>query len=102
MSLSAGEVISLTQAQSLTDEFKKNFGTETKAYLVDSLLIKSILDQEGCEGIRIYNGYDIDSGERNLVLVGVDESEKDLANGVILDKLAKCPSHCDSASPLYF
>lgn len=33
-------------------------------------------------------------------MVGVDKNGKDMTNGVILDRLAHCPSVCPQSSPL--
>jgi hypothetical protein len=61
--------------------------------------IKQILAQNDCFGIRFYFGID-DEGAQNLVLVGADEDENDLSDGLIADQLKKCPPNCSSLNPL--
>ena len=57
--------------------------------------MKNILNQENCIGIRIYNGYDSVKEKISLVLVGVDEDEKELlGNNIIYDEMSTCPSMC--------
>lgn len=95
----SGSVISLQTARQYIAAFKAKCPTETKAYFVGIDKLNLILDQANCIGVRMYNGVD-ETGKSNLVLVGVDNNEKDMASGVILEKLVPCPSHCDSQSPL--
>lgn len=97
-----GAVISLDEAEMLTGGYQNNFPTEPKAYFIGAERLKQVLEQENCIGVRIYNGYDEAEGKKNLVLVGVNITTEDMTGGVILDKLAQCPNHCDVGSPLYF
>lgn len=96
-----GEVIDLAEAETLTHAYQQSFPAEKKAFFVGAVHLKQILEQEGCIGIRIYNGYDEAEGKKNLVLVGVNITTEDMTDGVIVDKLAACPNHCDISSALY-
>jgi hypothetical protein len=60
--------------------------------------VQEVLDQSGCVGIRIYNGY-YDS-KRQLVIVGVDEDGNDMTSGRILDLSAPCPPTCAPTNSL--
>lgn len=97
-----GAVITLDEAEALTGAYQSNFPAEPKAFFIGAERLKQVLDQEDCIGIRIYNGYDEAEGKKNMVLVGVGITTEDMTDGVILDKLARCPGHCDTGSPLYF
>jgi hypothetical protein len=60
--------------------------------------IQEILDQTGCKGFRIYNGY-YDS-KRCFVLVGVDEDGNDMTSGRILEFSNPCPPYCAPTTSL--
>lgn len=89
-----GKQISLTEAQGYVSEFQRKYPDEAKAFFVGTNKVNSILVQEDCIGIRIYNGYDIKEERMNQVLIGVDTHENDMKDGVILDDLAVCPPYC--------
>lgn len=89
-----GAVIDLNEAKGYISEFGKRYPNEVKAFFIGSNQLAKILDQENCIGIRIYNGYDLGENRMNQVLVGVDSSEKDMTEGIILDQMAICPPYC--------
>ena len=62
-------------------------------------VIEQILSQNGCAGIRFYFGTKPD-GTLALVLVGVDENEKDMTAGVLVEDHYPCPPFCDATSTL--
>ena len=96
----SGSEISLQEAQALVTHFRSKFPKEIKAAFVGIETLNLILNQNDCIGVRIYNGYDTDLGRMAPVLVGVDAAGKDMTNGVIIDRMAPCPTDCDSTSPL--
>lgn len=96
----SGSVISLAEAQALVSKFRSKFPNEIKASFAGVNNVNLILEQEGCIGIRIYNGYDQALGRFAPVIVGVNSVGKDMTNGVIIDRLDPCPSVCDPNSPL--
>ena len=96
----SGSEISLQEAQALVTHFRSKFPKEIKAAFVGIETLNLILNQNDCIGVRIYNGYDTDLGRMAPVLVGVDAAGKDMATGVILDRLKLCPEYCDTSSPL--
>lgn len=95
------DFITLAEAVSYTSEYRKLYPNAIKAYLADNEKVQRIMNQEGCIGIRIYNGYSAQEGRTNMVIVGVDADRKDMTNGLILEKLHPCPNECDVSSPLY-
>jgi hypothetical protein len=98
---SSGEFITLDEAKSYVFEFRKMYPTSLKGYFAGEEKINLILAQDKCIGLRIYNGYSIEDSKTNLVIVGVDENEKDMTDGLILEKTEPCPSSCDITSALY-
>lgn len=97
---SSGSVITITEAQKYVSAFRVKFPSEIKGVFAGKDQINKILQQTDCIGIRMYYGIDDDS-KMNLVLVGVDKYQKDMTDGVILDRLSPCPHECDTTSALY-
>jgi len=91
-----GSFITLSTAEDMVADWVSNFGpasnSNPKATAFGSNKIQDILDQSGCVGLRIYNGYD--DANRKLVIVGVDEDGNDLTGGYILDVGSPCPPMC--------
>lgn len=73
----AGSIITLADGSKMTADFRKRFPSETKAVYYSLDVYTSLLSQEGCAGIRIYNALDA-HGNMTNVLVGVDENGNDL------------------------
>ena len=69
-----------------------------KGFFVGTNKLQSILSQEDCIGIRVYNGYDYTEGRMNQVFVGVDSNENDMKDGLIVDKSLVCPPVCPTIS----
>ena len=95
-----GSLITLAQAQTMVADWITLQGAMSitindanpKAIAFGKDKIQTILDQSGCEGIRIYNGYG--QSKRNMVLVGIDGDSNDMTSGNILDLGTPCPSYC--------
>jgi hypothetical protein len=96
----SGGTISLELAIKYIKAFRENFPDETRCSFIGAINVKLILEQKGCIGIRIYNGYDIIEKTEKLVLVGVDSDGCDITDGVIMDRLIPCPRCCDVRSLL--
>lgn len=96
----SSEIITEQQAIDFTHAFQENNPNAIKAFFAGSNKINQILEQDDCIGIRIYNGYNNDTQENNLVLVGVDRTGEDITSGVILEYLIPCPKHCAEDSSL--
>lgn len=94
-----GEVVSLQDAASWTAAYRDANPGAVKAHFIGKDNINAILAQTGCMGIRVYHG--IVEGEGPcLVFVGADGNERDLQNGVIVERTPKCPPFCDDNSAL--
>jgi len=97
-----GEFITLSEAEDMTSAWASLQSSMSipisvsnpTAHALGKNKIQDILDQSGCEGIRIYNGYS--DSKRNLILVGVDENGEDMTSGYILDHSRPCPPNCAS------
>lgn len=82
-----------------TARFRELAPEATKAHFFGKNILMSILNQEGCMGIRAYNAID-DDGKRQLVYVGVNAQGVDLVSGIIAERSIPCPPFCDMTSPL--
>lgn len=95
-----GEIIALSEAIVFTHGYQTANPNAIKAYAVSKDKLLAILEQENCEGMRIYNGIDADTARTNLVLVGIDKEGEDMTQGVIVENLSACPPHCPPKSIL--
>lgn len=95
-----GETISLSEAISFTHKYQDKHPSSAKAFYVSKNKLNEILNQEKCVGIRIYNGFDIAENKENRVLVGVDNQNEDLTEGIIIERLNVCPKYCPEDSKL--
>lgn len=92
-------LISLEDASKLTANFRQAFPSAVKANAYGKRLMQQLLEQENCDGFRIYNGLD-DEGSQQLVIVAVDQNGNDLYDGILLDRAQPCPTICSSENPL--
>lgn len=83
----AGSVVSLKEAKQFIENYNERYPDGIKAYLVSKANVEKILSQEGCMGIKIYNGFDTASNQNNLVLIGVDSEAHDMDKGAIIERL---------------
>jgi len=92
--------ITLNEAKSMTHAFQNSTigSNHTIAGLVDKTNLLTLLNQEGCTGLRIYNALN-DDGKITFVLVGVNSNNEDMTD-YILDKTDLCPNNCSNDSPL--
>lgn len=90
-----GSIISEERAKELISSFGVKYDSEIRSSFIGSENVQHLLNQEGCIGLRIYNGYNDENQKMSLVLVGVDESGKEmLEDGIIYDELSQCPPIC--------
>ncbi len=94
-----GAAIPLTEAITLTTAYRAEYPHEVKAFFMGSNRIKELLQQPGCIGIRIYNGWNAEEKCFQNMLVGVDVKGCDMTD-LIMDRMSPCPTICDPASPL--
>ncbi|MEC4004878.1 hypothetical protein OX283_009445 [Flavobacterium sp. SUN052] len=92
-----GQIISKKQAKDLIKAYDIKFPGEVISSFIGANNVKNILAQEGCIGIKIYNGYDDQEQKIKLVLVGVNEDEEEMfEKGIIYDEMATCPPYCST------
>ena len=94
------EFISLDEAKSMTHRYQDSIpDSATISCEVDKAQLIAMLNQEDCQGLRIY--FALNEEERlTTVLVGSDNSGSDMVTGLIVNRLKPCPSNCPTASPL--
>lgn len=95
-----GEEITLTTAAGWTANYRNQMSTgDPLGHFFGKNHYNNILEQTGCVGIRNYNGID-DDGKKVLIMVGVDEDENDMVEGVIVEKAVGCPPRCGRSNDL--
>ena len=95
-----GEEITLVTASGWTVNYRNQMSnSDLKGHFFGKDHYIKILAQTGCVGIRNYHGID-DDGKKVLIMVGVDEFENDLVDGIIVEKAVGCPKSCGRANDL--
>ncbi len=95
-----GEEITLTTASGWTENYRNHMTSgDPKAHFFGKDHFANILNQTGCEGIRIYNGIN-DDGKKVLIMVGAKANEDDIDDGIIVEKAVLCPTICGRANDL--
>jgi hypothetical protein len=92
--------ISLEKAKEFTKNYRESqtFGGKYCGFF-GADAIKSILQQDGCVGVRYYYGLDANANQV-LVLVGVTANGTDITNGQLAEVSVPCPPLCDDSSEL--
>lgn len=96
--------ITLSNASALTKNFRDSL-SDPSAIIGEYFggdAIRSILNQTGCVGIRIYYGLD-SSNVPSLVISGVDANGNDIltpGNVMLADTGRRCPPNCSTSNPL--
>ena len=86
--------ITLEEANELIGSYQGSEGAEdVLGGYFGKTFLQSVLNQEGCVGIRIYNGRKED-GKLEFVIVGVDSDGEDLKDGKIGNRSFSCPPYC--------
>ena len=91
--------ISLKDAAVLTKRYQDAKVSPVKAGAFHKDQVLQLLGQAGCVALRVYFGRQAD-GSPALVLTGLDASDSDLTDGVILEQHWPCPPICGAANPL--
>jgi hypothetical protein len=89
----------LKEAAVWTANYRKQYPDETTAHYFGEEIIRKIIHQPHCVGIRIYYALN-EAGEKNLIIVGVDADENDLDQGIIAERSRACPPFCGHKNPL--
>ena len=85
--------ITLDEGIEMTTKFRENSNQERVGGFFGSEAILRLLSQEGAVGIRYYYARDKDNNPV-LVLVGVDETGRDMTEGYLAEKGYPCPPFC--------
>lgn len=93
-----GSQITLLLGGDMTGRYRDNNPGELKGHFFGKDILKQILNQEGCMGIRMYYAED-SKGVKALVIVGADSSENDMTD-LVADLSMPCPSRCGSSNAL--
>jgi len=93
------EEFPLDTAAEWTANYRNANPGAVKAHFIGRDLLNKMLEQDGCMGLRIYYALD-EKGDKQLIIVGADQDENDLYNGIIAEKTIKCPPFCPKGSPL--
>jgi len=95
-----GEFISLQEASEMTANYRATIQPgETTAAAVSNNIIRRIINQDNCTGLRMYFAVN-SSGSRTLVIVGVDELGNDITDGLIANKMGNNPPIGSEDNPL--
>ncbi|HRI35086.1 MAG: hypothetical protein IPK88_18140 [Saprospiraceae bacterium] len=97
-----GTYVTLSEAQSMASNWAGLQSSlnmpiseaNPKAYAFGNNKMLGIINQNGCEGIRLYNGYE--NNKRVIIVVGIDENGDDMTGGYILELSRPCPPNCGS------
>lgn len=95
---SEGGQISLSLGAEMTAAYRSSEPNARKGHFYGREILRRLLDQQGCEGIRIYYGIDAE-GNKELVLVGADSHENDMLD-LVADVSTPCPNRCGIANKL--
>jgi hypothetical protein len=95
---SEGEQITSQEANSMKSKYQGTAGVSARqAVVFGEDLINSILNQEGCLGIRFYFAHD-DDDKLDLVMVGVGADGNDIDDGIYGNRSTPCPPICNGGS----
>ena len=92
--------ITLDAAAGLTRRYRESSAKGAEhagAFHADQ--VRELLAQKGCVAMRVYYGKN-EEGRGELVLVGIDENDKEMTGGILLDVLFPCPPFCEDGSAL--
>jgi hypothetical protein len=93
-------IITLQEAQEMTYAYQDaiQFQGQTISSAIDLDAITQLINQAGCNGIRIYFGLN-SSNKLAPVIVSYDVNNMDQTSGIILNRGSNCPTNCPT-SPL--
>lgn len=94
-----GGVIKLSDASAMTANYRgSDLDGGTKGHFFGKKVLRELLKQRGCVGIRIYYGLDAE-GNQQLILVGAKANMDDMTN-LCVDMSSPCPNNCGVANSL--
>ncbi|TGE08059.1 hypothetical protein [Hymenobacter fodinae] len=87
----------LSQASQWTRNYRNQHPDAPKGHCIKKQQLEAILNQPGCEGIRVYYGLD-EQGNRKLILVGIDADENDIITETGITSALRAAEVTDGAS----
>lgn len=93
-----GKVISLADGATMTQDWRNEHASATKAVFFGKDHIEDLLRQDGCVGIRIYYAIN-ESNDYTMVLVGANEDQDDMTE-IVINAGFRCPIVCGQANTL--
>lgn len=94
-----GGIIKLSDASPLTANYRGSaLDGGTKGHFFGKKILRELLKQRGCVGIRIYYGLDSE-GNQKLVLSGVKANKDDMLQ-LLVDMSIPCPTECSTSNSL--
>jgi hypothetical protein len=77
-----GELISPALGKQMILDFKEKNDGFIDAYTIGKDVLQKIINQPGCQGIKIYNAQN-EKGEKTLVYLGIDQNGEIITNASI-------------------
>lgn len=90
--------ITVKQASEMNAKFRKTHPHETQGLIFGEHILKKILKQKHCKGIRFYFAID-DNDQLSLTFAGVDKDANDILD-LVGDTGVRCPPTCGEPNPL--
>jgi len=94
---SEGGQITVKEGSAMTAAYRQNNPDDPLGHFFGKDILQQILNQDGCQGIRMYYAENGDGG-KELVIVGADADENDILD-LVADVSRPCPP-CGQANPL--
>lgn len=91
--------ISLPEAAAMTANFRNSNPMGVKGFAFSKNILQEILNQPGCEGIRIYNAID-DNMMPTVVITGINQDDSDQYTQTLAEYARRCPDDCPPPNPL--
>lgn len=97
---SEGKPIDLNTAAALTTKYRNSHPNEVYSHFFGNAILQQLLQQPGCQGIRLY--YGSDGTTSKLVAVGANGEEDDQLGSafIVADDTPTGPPHCGQANVL--
>lgn len=93
---SAGNYISSDEAEGMVQLHCKLYNSDKEAFFFGRNKLLALLEQDDCQGLRIYFGaYRNSPAQQNLVIAGVDSKGNNIKDkDLYLNRGWPCPPHC--------
>lgn len=108
--IGGGQIISQVKADSIIDNYyvrekdvfplRGSDGSKLRGFYVDGALLRKILDQPTCQGVRVFLGKHDSAKRREFTTVFVGSFPQtlklngDSVGGIYVDYVDPCPTHC--------